>query len=284
MTTEGSSAVGFFATLTRRSNPHDPGSGPELSEHVRRGLPAQFEAVGEALASGSGTEVACEVAGHQLAQDGASLDEALDLLSRTSQGVTGREPAFADVRALSMAWSEATLAYMHQLSCEDPMTGLASLAHIRSRLSELYRGQFGHATQARAGGQAGGHQSGQQSGRQPGDVVDGGLPETHALVVLELPEDRPGRSADGGDRFTRAMRLTRLGEAARTVFNGTETVGRSGTNRVVVVVERDARLGRRVALLRKLLGMADHPTRIWIEGLPPTDAAAALLLDELCRH
>src|SRR3546814_12395233 len=65
------------------------------------------------------------------------------------------EPAFADVRALSMAWSESTLAYLHQLSCEDPLTGLASLAHIRSRLSELYRG-------ARA------------------------ADETHALVVLDL--------------------------------------------------------------------------------------------------
>lgn len=193
-----------------------------------------------------------------LAQDGASLDEALELLSQTCHHVTGREPAFVDVRALSMAWSESTLAYLHQLSCEDPLTGLASLAHIRSRLSELYRGQFGRSTK--------------------------GLMETHALVVVELPGDRPGLGAVGEDQFTRAMRLSRLGETVRTVFNGTETVGRSGTNRVVVVVDRDAQLGRRVALLRKLLGMADHPTRVWIEGLPSTDEAAAALLDELCRH
>src|SRR3546814_7933681 len=98
-----------------------------------------------------------------------------------------------------MAWSESTLAYLHQLSCEDPLTGLASLAHIRSRLSELYRG-------ARA------------------------ADETHALVVLDLPNDPVG-----GDSFTRAMRLVRLGEVARTVFAGSETIGRSGSHRVVVL-------------------------------------------------
>lgn len=250
--------MGFFATKSRRNNTGGSEAGAELSELARRGLPSQFEAVGEALASGSGSVDACEVAGRLLARDGASLDEALELLSRTTHLVTGREPAFDDVRALSMAWSESTLAYLHQLSCEDPLTGLASLAHIRSRLSELYRGQLGQSAPE--------------------------LEESHALVVVELPGDRPGRVAPGEDQFTRALRLTRLGETVRTVFNGTETIGRSGTNRVVAVVDRDARLGRRVALLRKMLGMGDHPTRVWIEGLPPTDDGAAALLDELCRH
>jgi hypothetical protein len=35
--------------------------------------------------------------------------------------------------------------------------------------------------------------------------------------------------------------------------------------------------------MRKMLGMADYPTRVWIEGLPDTDAGAANLLDELAR-
>ena len=38
-----------------------------------------------------------------------------------------------------MAWSDATLEYLHDLSCEDPLTGLASLAHVRTRLDEIYR-------------------------------------------------------------------------------------------------------------------------------------------------
>jgi hypothetical protein len=56
-----------------------------------------------------------------------------------------------------------------------------------------------------------------------------------------------------------------------------------GTNRIVVIVQRDEHLGRRVAIMRKMLAMADYPTRVWIEGLPGTDAGAALLLDELAR-
>ena len=66
------------------------------------------------------------------------------------------------------------------------------------------------------------------------------------------------------------MRITRLGEATRTVFAGTETIGRLGEHRVAVVVERSDRLGRRVALLRKLLTQVDlsgQTARVWIEGL-----------------
>src|SRR3546814_17745608 len=104
---------------------------------------------------------ACGLAGSRLAQDGASRDDALEALNRTVLAVSGSEPAFADVRALSMAWSESTPAYLYQLSCEDPLTGLASLAHIRSRPSALYRGA------------------------PPAD-------DTHTRVVHDLPTDPAG--------------------------------------------------------------------------------------------
>jgi hypothetical protein len=243
--------VGFFATLTRKSPADGPEAGRELPERVRRGLPRRFEAVGESLASGSGSLEACDVVGRSLAQDGASLDEVLDDLNATTLSVAGRAPTYAEARALSVAWSEGTLAYLHQLSCEDPLTGLASLAHVRSRLSELYRG------------------------------VQSKLTDTHALVVADLPQDRPGRG--DGDTLSRTMRLVHLGEAARSVFSGPETIGRLGCNRVVVVVEREPQLGRRVAIMRRMLGALDHPTRVWIEGLPPSDTGAAHLLDELAR-
>ena len=248
--------MGFFATLTRKNTTGDPEAGWELPERLRAQLPRRFEAVGEALASGSGSLEACEVAGRRLAQDGASLEEVLAGLCRTSRIVTVSDPTYADVHAISVAWSEATLGYLHQLSCEDPLTGLASLSHVRARLSELYRGQL-------------------RSGSR--------LQESHALVVADLPNDRPGHEHGDGDAFSMAMRLVRLGEAARTVFVGSESIGRMGANRVVVIVERDDNLGRRVAVMRKMLAMADYPTRVWIEGLPGTDAGAALLLDELAR-
>lgn len=245
----------MFATKTRAGHTDGPGAGRELPEAVRQMLPDRFVAVGEALASGSGSVDSCDIAGRSLAQDGASLDEALKGLRATSFAVAGVEPAFADVQAIATAWSEATLAYLHRLSCEDPLTGLASLAHVRSRLSELYRCH---------------------------DYADGTVPHTHALVVLELPEDRPGDRLDS-DQFSRSLRLARLGETARTVFPGSETIGRLGNRRVLVLAQRDERLGRRTSLLRTMLLTAPDPTRLWIEGLPATDDSAAILLDELAR-
>src|SRR5699024_2782462 len=51
----------------------------------------------------------------------------------------GAAPPYRVVRALSVAWVETSLQYVHEMSCEDPLTGLATLAHMRSRLDEVYR-------------------------------------------------------------------------------------------------------------------------------------------------
>ncbi|QCC77756.1 hypothetical protein [Nocardioides daphniae] len=63
-------------------------------------------------------------------------------------------------------------------------------------------------------------------------------------------------------------------------------VGRLGVNRVAVLAERDARLGVKVRLLRRLVDGVDvrgHDARVWIEGLPASDLASGLMLDELAR-
>ncbi len=132
--------MGWFATRTRRATTGDPEARRELSPEQRAALPPRFEAVGETLASGSGAASACEVVGAALARDGLSLAEALDGLAETTRLVRGTDPSYDDARALCVAWSEATLGYLHRLSCDDPLTGLASLAHLRSRVSEVYRG------------------------------------------------------------------------------------------------------------------------------------------------
>jgi hypothetical protein len=254
--------VGIFATRSRRTATEGPEAGRALSERKRLGLPPRFEAVGEALASGSGSAEACTVVGWQLAQDGASLPEVLEALRATSHIVVGTEPSFEDVSALCLGWSESTLGYLHQMSCEDPMTGLSSLAHVRTRLGELYRGV-----------------------RFEREVA-----ERHALVIADLPDEghwlvRRDPTALKPE-LNRHLRLARLGDAARTVFAGSEPIGRLGKNRIVVLADRDDRLGRRVAVLRKLvdqLDLAPRPARVWIEGLPVGDAGAAMLLDELSR-
>ena len=238
------SPVDWFATQKRRGLTDDPGAGRELSSELRAALPPRFEAVGEALASGSGTVVACEVVGGDLARDGHTLAETLDALALTVRLVLGTEPGHAETSALAVAWTDATLGYLADLSCEDPLTGLATRPHLRSRISEVYRA---------------------------GRVGD------HALVVVTA-------SPAAEDVLARAMHDARLGDTARTVFAGPETIGHAGPGRVVVLADRDGRIGRRVGLLRTMLdGTGVRHPRVWIEGLPETDEAAGRLLDELTR-
>jgi GGDEF domain-containing protein len=256
--------VGIFAMRSRSA----PAMGPEASarvlEPVRMGLPPRFEAVAEMLASGPDSAFgsrseACAVAGAQMAKDGASLDETLAALQATYQLVCGTDPSYDDVRSVARAWSDAILAYVHQMACEDPMTGLVTVAHVRTRLSELYRGELRGSDRVR---------------------------QSYALVIAELPADRPATSGpeDTSRVLSRTMRLAELGDTARTVFSGTETIGRLGADRIVVVAARDERLGQRVALLRRMARTVDTTgVRVWIEGLPADDAVAALLLDELAR-
>ena len=80
------------------------------------------------------------------------------------------------------------------------------------------------------------------------------------------------------------MRVAQLGATIRTVFAGRETIGQVARGRVVVLSRARRRIDGRVGLLRRMLdGVADPQTRVWIEGLPETDEAAAALLDELAR-
>ena len=247
----------FTSFGRRRTGSTADAQGRDLPEAVRQSLPPRFEAVGEALASASDTRPACAVVGRHVARDGAALGEALDALRTTFDLVLGIEPDFASVEALSVAWSEATLEFLHDLSCEDPLTGMASLAHLRTRLSEIYR-----------------------EADQTGETVS----LSHALVVVEMGEarrDRPTRH-----RFTRALHLVQVGEMMRAVFFGGETIARLSADRAAIVVRRQPSLGPSVAMLRDLLVDLDlGPTeiRVWIEGLPAAAASASAILDELAR-
>jgi hypothetical protein len=228
----------------------------ELTQTQLAALPPEFEAVGEALASGSGALAeAYAVLGHRLAAEGVSLDEALSGLETTVRLVLGTPPTFDDTRALSVAWSESILGYLHGLSCEDPVTGLATMAHLQSRLAELYRAEASH-----------------------GPVTD-----SHALVVLDVGSPAADEAV-GAAVLTEDLDVARAGEAIRTAFAGQETIGRLTRYRLAALAPRDERLGQRVALVRRLLTETE-PTgpRVWIEGLPSTRDAAAATLSELAR-
>lgn len=249
----------MFSTASfRRSGsggtPHDL---PVLPERVRVALPHRFEAVGEALLRGADVVAVCSVVGRDVARDGAALGEALSGLRTTYQLVTGRAPGFEATEALSVAWSDATLEYLHDLSCEDPLTGLASLAHVRTRLDEIYR---------------------------EAELTDVSVAGSHALVIVELCFTEP--VGGPGHQFTRALRLVQVTEALRAVFSGGQTLGRLGLDRAVAVVPRAADLGMTVSLLREFLGDLDlggAAVRVWIEGLPGTSDSARRLVDDLAR-
>ena len=252
-----------FPTLTfRRSAASTDRSGPnDLADDVREALPSRFEAVGEALSKVGFSDVdvieACAVVGRDVARDGAALGEALSGLRTTYDVVLGTVPEFDATEALSVAWSDATLEYLHALSCEDPLTGLASLAHVRTRLDELYR---------------------------EAELTDVSVASSHALVIVELCFREPPEAL--GHHFTRALRLVQVTEAIRAVYSGGQTIGRVGLDRAVALVPRTVDLGTSVALLREFLGdldLGEASTRVWIEGLPPTADSATRLLDDLAR-
>ena len=249
--------MGIFAPRAGAASPTRPEArAAELTQTQLAALPPEFEAVGEALASGSGVLAeAYAVLGHRLAAEGVSLDEALSGLDTTFRAVLGTPPTFADTRLLSVAWSESILGYLHRLSCEDPVTGLATMAHLQSRLAELYRGAA--------------------SSRPVGD--------SHALVVVDVGP--PGADEMTGiPVLTEDLGVARAAEAVRDAFAGQETIGRLARHRLVVLAARDERLVQRVSLVRRLLEHA-RPTvaRVWIEGLPERGEAAAATLAELAR-
>jgi len=247
----------MFPALTFRRTASAEMSGPDLPDAVRQQLPMRFEAVGEALASDADVITVCAVVGRDVARDGAALGEALSGLRATYHLLRNRPPDFEATEALTVAWSEATLEYLHDLSCEDPLTGLASLAHVRTRLDEIYR---------------------------EAELTDVGVHGSHALVVVEL--DVPDPNAGPGHQFTRALRLVQVTEALRAVYSGGQTLGRLGLQRAVAVVPRTVDLGVSVASLREFideLELGATGVRVWIEGLPSSRASATRLLDELAR-
>src|SRR4051794_37936326 len=248
--------MGLFTTLSRKSTVSTGDESQEMSERLRMGLPARFEAVGEALVAGSRVHAACAVVGRELARDGVDLGEALDGLRSTFAQVLGGEPDFASTEAMSVAWSDETLGYLHQVSCENPLTGLATLAHLRARLAELQRGAELSGTPAA---------------------------ESHALVVLDLPEFALG---EGDRQIGRALLMARIADRARLVFAGEESIGEATPSRLLVLAPRTDDLGLRVVVLRDLVADTTSlggAVRVWIEGLPSSHAAMAALLDELAR-
>lgn len=217
-------------------------------------LAGWFVGVQEALSLGGDGSVACAVLGRRLAAEGIGLGEALEGLRSSTAHVLGRDPSYAATRALSVAWADEMQGYLRRVSCEDPMTGLGSRAHLNLRLSEHFRG------------------------------VDSG----DALAALVIV-DGPGLTF--ADSLSESWWLVQIAERIRWALPGDRSVCRIGRTRLAVLADREDDLGRRVADLRGLVaGLKGGHTlaesavpRVWIEGLPDSLDAALIAVDELAH-
>ncbi|MFI5425492.1 hypothetical protein [Aeromicrobium sp. UC242_57] len=105
--------------------------------------------------------------GASAAQLGVPLHEVLDHVERA---YAPNEPAAAATRAAAVAWAERALIHHADIACEDPLTSLATVPYVRTRLAEIYRGA-------------------ESVGRRATD--------SSALVVVELPAAVAGSRARG---------------------------------------------------------------------------------------
>ena len=236
-----------FAVRTRRT----------ATTNRRGAVPAGFVALADALDGTGAVGAAAEEIGRRAACEGAAVDELLGDLARTYlvAGPAPSEPPLDVVRVVCTAWADASLRYFHAVSCEDPLTGLASRAHVSSRLAEIYRAS-------------------------ERDGVDG-APD-FVLLIIEI------QWADScSSHFDKVLRTVDVAELMRTVYTGDEVIGQLKDSRVVAIVRRDHRLGESVAGLLGLLHdwqeRCGVRTRLWIEGLPASALSGEALIDELAR-
>ena len=118
---------GICSHCARDDPPADPGTSGSLSPDVQVGLPRRFEAVAEALVSGS--DVLRRLRGRGPGPGPATAPRwrrRWPACGRPGASVRGCDPSYDAIAALLVGWSETTLSYFHALSCEDPMTGLST--------------------------------------------------------------------------------------------------------------------------------------------------------------
>lgn len=202
--------------------------------------------------------------GRRLAEDGAGVGEALRTL-RTEAQVRGREPLPGEVEALVEGWADTTLGHLHRLTCEDPLTGLATMAHLRTRVAEQRR-------------------AGLDPARAHALVVvtpggQGGDRPAHDVPVGAAGPASPGPATTGV--LGRALSCAALGERVRVVFGGGETVAHTHTGRIVVLADRDRRLQGLAALLHRLLDEDGWAADVRVHPLPEGELELVLLLERL---
>ncbi|WP_052810173.1 hypothetical protein [Streptomonospora alba] len=200
------------------------------------------EAVCTAIVRGEGLPDACERLGQARARADMSIGDTLTDLAALFDALGGAQPPFDLITALASGWVDGGRSGD---DCRDPLTGLASAAYLRTRISELYRG---------AGGPAG--------------------PAEHRLVVVALPE--------GLDPWRRTARLIVLGHELSRSFTEGESLALLGGSRMAVLTPAAAGSKERLHRLHSEV-FAEHGARVWSLALPPGCGEALALVDDVGR-
>ena len=157
------------------------------------------------------------------------------------------DPPLRLVGAIAEGWAEESVSQFAHVGCEDPLSGLASLAYLRTRLAEVYR-------------------EAEHGGTSPA--------ETHRLLVVGLPR-RP-------DPWRRLALPILVGRDLRAAFPGGETLSLAKPGPAIALVPARGDLPLRYARLRRNI-QAAFGTQIRITPLPGQLTEALRLVDELAR-
>jgi len=157
------------------------------------------------------------------------------------------DPPLRLICAIAEGWAEESLDQLAQGGCEDPLSGLATLAHLRTRLAEVYR-------------------EAQHRGTSPAD--------THRLLVVGLPS-RP-------DPWRRMALAILVGHDLRAAFPGGETLSLAKPGPAIALVSAHGDLPLRYVRLRRNI-QDTFGTQIRMTPLPGVLTDALRLVDDLAR-
>ncbi|MEU4444076.1 GGDEF domain-containing protein [Actinosynnema sp. NPDC050801] len=159
------------------------------------------------------------------------------------------------LRCTALGWGDVMSRQAANCSADNPLTGLATPAYLRTRLREVY-------AETRAVGR-----------------------QEHVLVLVSLDLSRTSG-------WSRVVAMTLLADAVKEVFDAGQTVASIGPAVACVLLRRDRHLLRAVANLQVLtadrLAVDPHvaptgPVRVWLEEMPPTCEDALALVTRLGR-
>jgi hypothetical protein len=207
---------------------------------------------GLAAAGATALAAACAGLGRSRARAGVGIAETIDDLAALfvvlGEG-EGRQwdPPLRLVGAIAEGWAEESVSQFAHVGCEDPLSGLATLSYLRTRLAEVYR-------------------EAEQGGTSPA--------ETHRLLVVGLPR-RP-------DPWRRLALPILVGRDLRAAFPGGETLSLAKPGPAIALVPARSDLPLRYARLRRNI-QAAFGTQIRMTPLPGRLTEALRLVDELAR-